>query len=70
MKTTLIIFQIILSLLLTALIFLQSNGDSDSRSAILSTVKFEKRGWEKVMFNLTIFIFVLFLISSIIQTLI
>lgn len=70
MKTILIFIQILLSILLTILIFLQSNGDSDSRSAILSTVKFEKRGWEKVMFNLTIFIFALFLISSIIQTLI
>ncbi len=70
MKTILIIVQIILSLILTALIFLQSNGDTDSRSNIMSTVNFEKRGWEKVMFNVTIFVLVLFLISSVIQTLI
>lgn len=70
MKTTLIIVQIILSLVLATLIFLQSNGDTESRSNIMSTTNFEKRGWEKVMFNLTIAIVVLFLISSIIQTLI
>jgi protein translocase SecG subunit len=70
MKTTLIVVQIILSIILTALIFLQSNGDTDARSNIMSAVNFEKRGWEKVMFNFTIFILVLFLISSVIQTLI
>ncbi|MFA5749611.1 MAG: preprotein translocase subunit SecG [Candidatus Shapirobacteria bacterium] len=70
MKTTLIIVQIILSLLLATLIFLQSNGDTESRSNIMSAVSSEKRGWEKVMFNFTIFVIIIFLISSIIQTLI
>jgi len=69
MKNTLVIIQIILSILLSALIFLQSNGDTESRSNILSSTTVEKRGWEKVMFNFTIFIIVIFLISSIIQTL-
>lgn len=69
MKTTLVIIQIILSILLSALIFLQSNGNTESRSNILSTTTVEKRGWEKIMFNFTIFIIVLFLISSVIQTL-
>ncbi|MDD2224860.1 MAG: preprotein translocase subunit SecG [Candidatus Shapirobacteria bacterium] len=69
MKTTLVIIQIILSILLSALIFLQSNGDTESRSNILSATTVEKRGWEKIMFNFTIFIIVLFLISSVIQTL-
>jgi len=70
MKTVLLIIQIVLSLLLTVLIFLQSNGDTESRSNILSTTTVEKRGWEKIMFNFTIFIIAIFLISSIIQTLI
>lgn len=70
MKTTLIIIQIILSLTLATLIFLQSNGESESRSNIMSAITFEKRGWEKVMFNLTLVVTVFFLISSIIQTLI
>ena len=70
MKTTLIIIQIILSLALATLIFFQSNGDTESRSNIMSAVSTEKRGWEKVMFNVTIFTIALFLISSIIQTLI
>jgi len=70
MKTALIIVQIILSIIITALIYLQSNGDIDSRSNIMSAVSSEKRGWEKVMFNLTIIVLTLFLLSSIIQTLI
>ncbi len=69
MKTTLVIVQIVLSILLSTLIFLQSNGDTESRSNILSTTTVEKRGWEKVMFNFTIFVIVVFLISSVIQTL-
>jgi len=69
MKTTLIIIQIFLSILLSALIFLQNNGDTESQSNILSTTTVEKRGWEKIMFNFTIFIIAIFLISSIIQTL-
>lgn len=68
MKTTLIIIQIILSLTLAVLIFLQSNGDTESNSNLLSTTKTEKRGWEKIMFNFTIFIIIIFIISSIIQT--
>jgi len=70
MKTTLAIIQIILSLGLATLIFFQSNGDTESRSNIMSAVSTEKRGWEKVMFNFTILIIILFIISSIIQTLI
>lgn len=70
MNTFLVIVQIILSVVLTVLIFFQSNGDTDSRSNIMSAVNVEKRGWEKVTFNFTIFVLILFLISSIIQTLI
>lgn len=69
MKTALIIIQITLSIILSALIFLQTNGDSESRSNLMSSTP-EKRGWEKIMFNLTIFVIVIFIISSIIQTLI
>lgn len=68
MKTALIIIQIVLSIILTALIFLQSNGDTESNN--LASTNVQKRGWEKVVFNFTIFVVVLFLISSIIQTLI
>jgi protein translocase SecG subunit len=70
MKIFLVVVQILLSVVLTVLIFLQSHGDTDSRSNLMSAVKYEKRGWEKVMFNFTIFILALFLISSIVQTLI
>lgn len=68
MKTILIITQIVLSFILTILIFLQSSGDTESNSNLLSTTKTEKRGWEKIMFNFTIFIIIIFIISSIIQT--
>lgn len=68
MKTTLAIIQIILSLVLAALIFLQSNGETESMS--MNSVTTEKRGWEKVVFNFTIFCIALFIISSIAQTLI
>ncbi|MDD4937652.1 MAG: preprotein translocase subunit SecG [Candidatus Shapirobacteria bacterium] len=70
MKNTFAIIQIILSLILATLIFLQSNSDTESRSNIMSSTNFEKRGWEKIMFNITIFVIILFLISSIIQTII
>jgi len=69
MKTTLAIIQIILSLVLCTLIFLQSKGDSEN-SNILSESNFQRRGWEKILFNLTLFTTVIFLISSIIQFLI
>jgi protein translocase SecG subunit len=69
MKTILIIVQIILSIILAILVFLQTNGDSESQSNIMSQPP-EKRGWEKIMFNLTIFVIVVFIVSSIIQTLI
>jgi protein translocase SecG subunit len=69
MKTILIIVQIILSIILAILVFFQTNGDSESQSNIMSQPP-EKRGWEKIMFNLTIFVIVVFIVSSIIQTLI
>ncbi|HAP37852.1 preprotein translocase subunit SecG [Candidatus Shapirobacteria bacterium RIFOXYD1_FULL_38_32] len=68
MKITLNIIQIILAIALTALIFLQSSGNSESRSNILSPVTFEKRGWEKVMFIITIVVLILFVLLSLIQT--
>lgn len=68
MKTFLTIFQIFLSLALISLIFLQSKGETNTRGNFFSTVNFEKRGWEKFIFNLTLVIFVLFIISSIVQT--
>lgn len=68
MKTALIIVQIILSIILTVLIFIQSNGNTESNS--ITSTNVQKRGWEKVVFDFTIFVVVLFLVSSIIQTLI
>lgn len=66
MKLTLTIVQIIISVTLITLIFMQSKGINDSQS--LSDIPTEKRGWEKITFNLTIFLIVCFLVSSIIQT--
>ena len=67
MNIALNIFQILLSVTLSVLIFLQSNDDSESRSNIMSSVTFQKRGWEKIIFYVTIAVLILFLISSIIQ---
>jgi protein translocase SecG subunit len=68
MKTALTVIQIILSVVLSVLIFLQANDDSESRSNIMSSVSFEKRGWERIIFYFTVVVLILFLISSIIQT--
>ena len=70
MNTILMIIQILLAAILSLLIFLQSSGDSESRSNILSPIAFEKRGWEKAVFMFTLLILFLFIVSSIIQTLI
>jgi len=67
MNIVLSIIQIFLSLILSTLIFLQAQGRNENNSNILSSSGSEKRGWEKMMFNLTIFITLLFLISSIVQ---
>lgn len=69
MKTALTVFQIVLSLALIVLIFLQSSGDNESRGNLFSTTNTQKRGWEKVIFTTTFVVFGLFIISSIIQTL-
>lgn len=70
MNNILLAIQIILAVSLTVLIFFQAGGEEESRGNILSSGNFEKRGWEKVMFQLTIVILILFLVSSVIQTLI
>lgn len=70
MNITLTLIQIFLSLIVIILIFLQSGGEDNSRGNIMTSIKFEKRGWEKTMFVATIVTLALFLISSIIQTLI
>jgi len=69
MKNILSVTQIILSLTLIALIFLQANNSNDSRSNFISDTNVEKRGWEKIIFNLTLVILALFIVSSIIQIL-
>jgi len=69
MTNILLIIQIILAIAVTILVFFQSGGQEESNSNLLSSNSYEKRGWEKVMFELTIVFLILFLISSILQTL-
>lgn len=69
MNTALTIIQIILCVSLSTLIFLQSKGSNENNN-ILSETSSQRRGWEKILFNLTLFTILLFLISSIIQSLI
>jgi preprotein translocase subunit SecG len=49
---------------------MQAGGTNERNSNLLAQTNNQKRGWEKFMFNITIFLLVIFLISSIIQTLI
>jgi len=67
MKIALTVFQIILCIVLSALIFLQSKGNNENNN-ILSETTSERRGWEKILFNLTLFTIFLFLVSSIVQS--
>ena len=69
MTTALTIIQIILCLFLSSLIFMQSKGSNENNN-ILSETASQRRGWEKILFNLTLFTILLFLISSVIQSLI
>jgi len=69
MKTALIIFQILICIALSILIFLQSKGSNENNN-ILSETTSQRRGWEKILFNLTLFTIFLFLVSSIIQSMI
>lgn len=63
MKNTLLIVQIVASLLLILLIAIQSNGNSLNRSISSSVItKFGKRGIEKLVMRLTV-IFVTLVIS-------
>ena len=64
------ILQIILGLSVTGLILLQSNGDTESRSNILSSSGNQKRGWELITYYITTVLIGLFLLSSIVQTII
>lgn len=66
MTTALTIIQIILCLLLSGLIFMQSKGGNENSNILSETVS-QRRGWEKILFNLTLFTILLFLISSVIQ---
>lgn len=68
MKITLTIIQIFLSLILCTLIFIQSKGDMEN-SNLLSEAAPERRGWEKIIFQATILVIFLFLISSLAQLL-
>ncbi len=69
MNTSLTIIQIILCLLLSSLIFMQSKGSTENNNILSETVS-QRRGWEKILFNLTLVTILLFLISSVIQSLI
>lgn len=70
MKTVLLVAQIIISILLIILILLQTPPEDTSFSASLFQPKFTRRGVEKLTFFTTIFLLLLFLISSLFQLLI
>ena len=69
MKTFLFILQIVLSVLLTAAILVQSRGTGFGRSfgGGGSSSSFTRRGLEKVVFKSTFIISILFIIISILS---
>jgi len=67
MKTALTAIQIVLSALLTFLIFMQSTGENENRQNLAAAISLEKRGWERAVFIFTLIIMVAFIISSIVQ---
>lgn len=70
MRTALTIFQLILSLFVIGFIFLQRSTESQSSSRIMSQTAPTKRGWEKLSFQISIILVILFLSSSIAQVVI
>ena len=69
MKTAIIIAQIIISILLIIMILLQAPPESGGFSGSLIQPKFTRRGVEKLTFFATIFLLMLFLLSSLFQLL-
>lgn len=66
----LVIIQIILGVSVTGLILLQSSGDTENRSNILSSSGMQKRGWELITYYITVGLIGAFLFSSLIQAII
>lgn len=64
MKNSLMVVQIILAVLVSFLIFMQSKGSGLSKS-IVSKTYHTNRGLEIVMFRLTIIIVVIFVLASV-----
>jgi len=64
MRSTLLIFQIILSVAMIGLILPQARGQGFIRS---TNTSFTRRGLEKVIFKATFVVALLFLIVSILQ---
>jgi protein translocase SecG subunit len=66
----LIILHIILSVSTITLIFIQPSSDSLESSNILSATNPTRRGWDKLVFTLTLVVLSVFLVSAIVQTII
>lgn len=69
-KTIFLIFQIIFAVLLSGLILLQAKGSGLGNPLGKLNLYSTKRGVEKLIFNLTIAVAVLFFLSSLAQLLI
>ncbi len=63
------ISQTLISLLVIGLIFLQPGNDNESRGNFFSSTKTNKRGWEKVIFQLTLFLVSTFAVLNLIVSL-
>ncbi len=57
------VIQIVISLLVVGLVLLQPPSD-EARGASLAAPKTTRRGWDKVMFTITVFVTIVFVVFS------
>lgn len=70
MRLVLQILQIVVSILLIAMIIIQARGTGLGRSFSASQASFSRRGLEKLIYKSTFVVAGLFIVISILQTLI
>jgi protein translocase SecG subunit len=70
MKETLLIIQIVLSVILTGLILLQTSSENTGQSISLIKPKHTRRGMERLTYLLTFFTLFIFIALSVLQLLI
>lgn len=70
MKTALLLMQIIIAIGLIGLIIMQARGTGLGRTFAASSTSFSRRGVERLVYKTTFFLAGLFIVISILQTVI